>query len=115
MTPASGKVSSVVVLDQVSSEMRDRGAGATFVRDIRVVRRADSSGQDAIFFVLVLSDPPEGQQSWPVDDLRSLRRLVGEIIESLETEIDLPWFVVFEPEHQDLDDDDPQLGFAVDA
>jgi hypothetical protein len=96
--------------------MTSRSAGDTVVRDVRVDVREDAFGDEALFVVLVLSDPPEGHESWPVDDLRALRRFVRDYLTENTPDLATPWFVVFEPEHPDLDaseDDNEQLDFDV--
>jgi hypothetical protein len=100
----------MTVLDAIQP-MKHQTVGHTIVRDIRVERQPDSSGEEAYFVVLVLADPPEGQDSWPLEDLRSLRQAVREAIAERVPDIDATWYVVFEPEHPDLEDDDEQLGF----
>lgn len=61
--------------------------------------------------ILVLSDPPSGHETWPIDDLWKLRRITREVIADIETKFEStwpgPWSVAFEPEHADvLDADD---------
>jgi hypothetical protein len=80
-------------------------AGGTVVRDVRVERREDAFGEEALFIVLVLADPPDGVETWPVNDLRTLRRRVREHL-SEKVDDRVPWFVVFEPEHPDLEDEE---------
>ena len=71
---------------------------------MRVELREDSSDRQALFVVLVLSDPPSGLETWPVDDLWALRREVREAVADQVPDLAIPWFVVFEPEHPDLPD-----------
>jgi hypothetical protein len=71
----------------------------------------DSSGQLALYLVLILANPPKGQATWPTDDLWALRRAALEAKTRVEAKskdtIDLPWFVVFEPEKPaELEDED---------
>jgi len=91
-------------------------AGDTAVRDVRVEVREDAFGEDALMVILVLSDPPDDQESWPVDDLRALRRRLREVLAPRLDEIGMPWYVMFEPEHPDLEDEfaDAQGQFQVD-
>lgn len=106
----------MAVLDQLRPAMRTRSAGETVVRDVRVEWREDAFGDEAVFVVLVLSDPPGDQESWPVDDLRELRRHVRDYIAGRFPDFSMPWFVVFEPEHPDLgatDEGPEQLDFEL--
>lgn len=91
----------MVVADRLPDALREHQAGKTEVRDARVRVEADGSGNDALYIVLTLANPSRGQATWPTDDLWALRRDVLEIKTKLEDEhgsLDLPWFVVFEPE-----------------
>jgi hypothetical protein len=105
----------MAVLERIPDELRrlsGQRVGTTEVKSIRAERREDSSGERALFFVLVLSDPPQDQDTWPVDNLWELRARVQGAVAS--TDIEEPWFVVFEPEHpEELDSDD--LGEQLDA
>ena len=108
----------MVVADRLPGELRDQNAGLTVVRDVDVEFREDSDGEMAFFVILKLSDPPSGAESWPVDDLWSLRRMTREAIDRIkakrEPEWSWPWFIVFEPEHPDLLNDDDQLPLVED-
>jgi len=100
----------MAVLEEIPLAIKDKAAGATLVRDVRVAVAPDSFGDDALFIILVLSDPPAGHDTWPVEDLRELRQFVREYLGSRLTELGMPWFVAFEPEHPDLPEiDDEQL------
>lgn len=107
----------MVVADRLPGELRDRNAGVTVVKDVVIEIREDSDGETAVFVVLKLSDPPHGEDSWPIDDLWALRRITRETIDRLKAEREpawnLPWFIVFEPEHPLLHDDD-ELPFSDD-
>jgi hypothetical protein len=93
-------------VEQLPPALRDQTAGNTIVRDVRAEMREDSSDRMALFVVLVLANPPEGLDHWPVDDLWELRRIVRAAIAERVPDLDVPWYVVFEPEHPDLDDGD---------
>lgn len=101
----------MVVADRLPDALRKSEAGKTKVRDARVRIQEDSSGETALYIVLTLANPPRGQSTWPTDDLWALRRDVLEVKTRLEDElkdkVDLPWFVVFEPERPaELEDED---------
>jgi len=101
---------SMVVTDRLSDELRAHQAGKTEVRDAKVRFEVDASGEEALYVVLTLANPTRGQATWPIDDLWALRRHVLEIKTRLERDlnepVELPWFVVFEPERaSDLEDE----------
>jgi hypothetical protein len=92
-------------VEQLPPVLKDQSAGDTIIRDVRVEMREDSSDRVALFVVLVLANPPGGLDHWPVDDLWELRRRVRAAIADRLPNLDVPWYVVFEPEHPYLDDD----------
>lgn len=91
-----------VLEKQLPRALRDEHAGATYIRDVRVELREDSDCRLAAFVVLVLSDPPEGQEVWDVEDLWELRRIVRRAIHDEVADLGMPWYVVFEPENPEL-------------
>jgi hypothetical protein len=100
----------MVVADRLPDELRDHQAGKTEVRDAKVRFEEDASGTEALYVVLTLANPTRGQATWPIDDLWALRRDVLAVKTRLEHDlkepIDLPWFIVFEPEKpSDLEDE----------
>ena len=101
----------MAVLDEIRPAVRDRHVGGTRVIDVTVEMREDSQGVDALFFTLVLGDPPEGHASWPLEDLRELRDVMREAVS--RSNPPLPWYLSFEPEHPELEEDDPQLHLDV--
>lgn len=108
----------MVVTEKLPDQLRDRYAGGTLVRDVKVEFRDDSSDQEALFVILVLSDPPAGADTWPVDDLWELRRLtreaIADITKKLDPQWEMPWFVSFEPQNPELLADDDELPLADD-
>src|SRR5580698_1598399 len=101
----------MVVADRLPDELRNSQAGKTAVREVDVRFQEDSSGQLALYVVLTLANPPRGQSTWPVDDLWALRRIALKAKTGLEATyketVDMPWFVVFEPEKPGaLEDED---------
>lgn len=100
----------MATVERLPPALKDKSVGATIIKDVRAEIREDSSDRLALFVVLVLSDPPKGLDTWPVDDLWGLRREVRKAVAQRLPELDMPWFVVFEPEHPDLPDDDEALG-----
>jgi hypothetical protein len=91
----------MATVEQLPPALRGQSVGATIVR---VDMRADSSDRLALFVVLVLANPPEGFDHWPVEDLWELRRRVLAAIAERVPHLDVPWYVVFEPEHPELGD-----------
>ena len=90
-----------------SKSLRGRRRAKRPSRRIRVEEREDSSGERALYIVLTLSDPPRGEDTWPVDDLWALRSKVRVAVSEESKWITEPWFVMFEPEHPgELDSDD---------
>jgi hypothetical protein len=106
------------VTEQLPDKLRDQYSGRTKIKDVKVDFRDDSSEQQALFVVLVLSDPPAGEESWPIDDLWDLRRITRETIADITRRLDpdweMPWFVSFEPENPELLFDDDELPLADD-
>jgi hypothetical protein len=92
----------MVVADRLPDALREHQAGTTEVRRAAVRFDEDSSGAEALYVILTLANPTQGQETWPVDDLWALRRDVLEVKDRLEAEhdeaIDMPWYVVFKPE-----------------
>lgn len=94
-----------VLEQQLPPALKDQTAGQTIIKDVRVELREDSDGRMAAFVVLILSDPPRGMDAWAVDDLWALRRMVRRAIHERLPELELPWYVAFEPEHPELAED----------
>lgn len=106
----------MLVTEQLPEKLRDRYAGATKVKDVKVEFREDSSEQPALFVILVLSDPPANNETWPIDDLWEIRRFAQQAMDDLterwEPNWETPWFVSFEPENPELLTDDDELPLA---
>lgn len=102
----------MVVAEQLTHELEGLKAGETVVKSARAIPREDSSGRPALFVELVLSEPPKGAETWPVDDLWELRRMVRDVKARVEAQAEsardeLPWYIVFESENYvSLDDED---------
>jgi hypothetical protein len=85
-----------VMLPPGAEELRDYAAGLT-VRAVAVVDAvasvdADSSGEEALFLELTLAEPPPGADTWPLDDVLELYRLVNE--RALDLGLPLTWHVM---------------------
>lgn len=67
------------------------------VTDARTEIEEDPFGDPALVIVLVLADPPDDAETWPVDDLWALRRIVRDVVDEVGTPSDvMSWFVSFE-------------------
>ena len=69
----------MAVMEQVPDALKElagQETGQTTVKADTVEEREDSSGERALYIVLTLSDPPRGEDTWPVDDLWALRSKV---------------------------------------
>jgi hypothetical protein len=106
----------MAVEETVGPALRRLQADGTRVVYVRLEQKEDSSGRAALFVVLVLADPPPGRQTWPVDDVIRLKRMVLDEFVEKEPDFDLPWFVEIESEHPDeLDPEDAREQIDVDA
>lgn len=86
---------------------RDVAEGQTSVESIEVAPGEDSEGAPALFVIVTLSNPPAGQETWPVDDIWALRRLFRRKILEVDPELEIPWFISFRPADADaLDPED---------
>jgi hypothetical protein len=98
----------MAVVDLLSDRLKDQEAGSIQVKDARIEVRDDPSGEAGLVIVLVLSDPPPGAETWPVDDLWELRRIVRDVVAEVGLSPDnMPWSVAFESEdHGELEPED---------
>lgn len=94
----------MATVERLPDELEDRSAGDTRISRVQIRVGEDSLGEPAMFVILTLSDPPNGLDTWPVDDIWALRRKVRDAIAKVAPDLELPWFVMFEPEHaEDLE------------
>jgi hypothetical protein len=120
-----------VALDDLRPALKDRAKDSpeiAHLRDVLWELHKEDDGSTTIVFTFVLADPPDGMETWPVDELWELRRVAREVVpKSLEkalaeaaveagTTVDaLPqfgWTVEFKPEHMPpLAPDDESLEF----
>jgi hypothetical protein len=99
----------MAVLDEreVGNALTNRTAGRTRIVGVRVRYGEDSDGDPALFVKLMLSDPPAGMDTWPVEDVWELRRAVRDVITGLEPQPNVAWFISFVPESaEELEPDD---------
>jgi hypothetical protein len=86
-------------------------AGGTAIVGSRVHLGEDSGGGSAMFVEVTLSNPPHGQETWPVEDIwqlrRTLRDVISHVYEVFPSDEKLPWFISFVPEDAgELDPED---------
>lgn len=119
------------ILDDLPPVLKSRAEGATkiaLLRDVVPRVRAEDDGTRTLVLTFVLADPPDGMDTWPVDELWELRRIAREVVpekvakavasaaREAGTTVDaLPsfsWTVQFQPEHMPpLADDDESFVF----
>ena len=90
---------------RLADRVRDRKVGSIRVVEVQPRIDEDAEGNRAVFLDLTLSDPPEGEETWPVDDILELYREIDE--EATELELTLPWYVTLQkqtPEEQETDE-----------
>ena len=63
---------------RVLDDVRGRRFGVVEVLDGRVSLDSDWNGGDALYFDLVVSDPPPGRRGWPREDVDAVDRFVAE-------------------------------------
>jgi hypothetical protein len=90
----------------LQERLRGLRSGRTSVECVDVRRGEDSEGEPALFLDLTLSDPPDGHETWPTDDIWDLREQVSEVVAGVE-DVTGPWFINFYPGASDeLEPDD---------
>lgn len=120
-----------VLLEELPTALKSRAEGTTRVarvRDVAVRVLEHDDGGMTVVLTFVLADPPDGMETWPVEELWELRRVAREIVPgtvarvvqeaALEAGIAvdaLPtfsWTVEFKPEHMPpLAADDESIAF----
>jgi hypothetical protein len=92
---------------QEALDEREITVGQTRMLAARVRPGEDADGEPVLFVRLILSNPPEGAETWPTEDIAMIRRGIREVIEQSEPGPLLPWVISFEPQDAvelDLDD-----------
>lgn len=92
-------------------------AGAVEVRSATGHLSADEDGEPLLRFSLTVSDPPENQETWPLEDVQAIRLHVQSL--ASEADAELPYAIVsLQPETPDPPEDesapDDDLGRALD-
>jgi hypothetical protein len=84
------------LFEALKEELRGRRVHSTQIERVDLRRGLDADGNPALFIRLTLTDPPEGSESWPSEDVSHLRRLVRDaVLRMLHEE---RWYVSFESE-----------------
>ena len=83
--------------NRLDKELRGRRAGQTQIEQVRVREAEDSQGEPAILVAVTLSNPPDGLETWPVEDVWNLRRQVSDVAQGVEEMLERPWYITFEP------------------
>lgn len=66
---------------------------------VELRRDANSDGEEAWFFDVVLPDPDPAEETWPIDDIIDLQLSVRD--EALRRGLAWPWYVFFTPETEE--------------
>lgn len=86
------------LFDLLTKELSGRQVDSTQVKSVDLTRGRDADGSTALFVRLVLADPPEGTDTWPVDDVQHLRLLVRNAVLQMLHEEQVRWYVSFDSE-----------------
>lgn len=70
--------------------------GSLHALDVRVTRDLDADEREAWFFDVVLPNPGEGEDTWPVEDINRVHLATRD--KALELGLDWPWYVRFRPQ-----------------
>lgn len=97
----SGVRSRIAPVEHPEEKLREWLAGRRFGTlqplEVSVHRDVDADGREAWFFVVVLPDPEEGEDTWSVDDVNLLHRQTRD--KALELGLDWPWYLHLRPAH----------------
>jgi len=107
----------VAVVEQIRDVLNGRGivVGKTRVVSVRTSLSQDANGEDVVIVKLVLSDPPAGEETWPIEDLWEIRRMTNSAIREVDPDLKIPWAVSFEPENPgELDPEDTKHEIQID-
>lgn len=89
--------------------------GQTRIVAARVRLGEDWSGEAALLVKLMLSDPPVGRDTWPIEDIMGIRRAIRALVTRADPELKVPWVISFLPESPDeLDPEDLQDAIEID-
>lgn len=91
-------------IERIASELEGFESGSVSVRFAEGRLSADEEGEAVTRFSLVVSDPPSGSETWPLDDLQDVRRHVRGLVMSAADDLPYP-LIAFYPETSDAPDD----------
>jgi hypothetical protein len=103
-------------LEALPARLKDRALPlVNLLRDVRSRVEQDGDGGTMVMLTFILADPPDGAETWPVEQLWELRQIAREVVPavlndavaSAMDELSVPahlvprfsWAVEFEPEH----------------
>ncbi len=92
----------------VCRALRGRQAGTIHVMDANCRVEETPEGEPRVFIDLVLSDPLDGEDTWPVEDLLSLQTDVDQT--AVRAELGVPWQVAMRRQSPEQYDEDPSPG-----
>jgi hypothetical protein len=78
-------------------------SGTVSVLDAALTFEPDTYGGELVVLHLTLSDPPLGADTWPIDDLLEIYRIIDDTAIALE--LSLPWHVRVHSEHPEKPDE----------
>lgn len=78
--------------------------GPVGVLEVTSIVEPDSDGVPAIFLRVLLTDPPEGSETWPLEHVLELRHAV--LTRARERGIEVPVYVELSPETETAQEDD---------
>ncbi|MBI2706403.1 MAG: hypothetical protein HYX32_14115 [Actinobacteria bacterium] len=73
--------------------------GSLHALQVAVSRDLDADDRESWFFDLVLPNPAEGQDTWPVEELNTLHLATRD--KALAVGLAWPWYVRFRPESEE--------------
>jgi hypothetical protein len=97
------------VIPREAMQWRDQAVGRVFgrirIEDAGIYLDDDANGLTAVFLDLTLSNPPDGADTWPIDDVLALHDALNEDARRLR--FGLPWHVRLSAvDEEPLDDED---------
>ena len=107
----------MATIEKINDALSKSGlvVGQTHVVAVRTRLGQDPSGEDAIVIKLVLADPPDALETWPIEDLWAIRDMTRAVIQDVDPEGTTPWLISFESEDAgDLEPDDTTHEVQID-
>lgn len=98
------------IAESLRTWMAGQAVGPLRPLEVRKRRDADSAGQEAWFFEVVLPDPEPVKGTWPVEDLAALDLATRD--QAIEQRLAWPWYVLFVPETDEPQEDEDEIPTA---